>query len=345
MKPAELFRAIVYPLTEASVLIPLLVFWLLVSVAGWGGIFGLFLIFLVIVPAVFRFQMIVLEARALGRTPATPDIEFFNWFGNVWTLFPFFIVVLLTGATITVANQFGTSWAILPVLFAAVFFPASVAVLAITHSPLQSLNPAALTHLWKKCAATFWLATLFLVLVSWLAAEAEVLSPIWTNLVQLLLSFSFFSLVGSLIEPYGLIEDIDIPGPTEKDASEVAVHLEKARTTVLNHAYGFISRDNREGGFNHVFDGIRNDPDPVAAWAWFFERMLRWENQGPALFFAQRYIHDHLQHNEALPALKLIMRCRLIDEQFRPLPEDVAPAIAACEAYENDELAAILRRN
>lgn len=345
MKPAEFLRAIVYPLTESSVLIPLLVFWLVIFVASWGGIFGLFLIFLVIVPAVFRFQMIVLEARALGRAPATPGIEFFNWFGNAWTLFPFFIVVLLTGATITVANHFGTTWAILPVLFAAALFPASVAVLAITHSPLQSVNPIALAHLWKKCAATFWLATLFLVVASWLAAEAEVLSPILTNWVQLLLSFSFFSLVGSLIEPYGLIEDIDIPAPTEKHASEAAVDLEKARAKVLNHAYGFISRDNRDGGLKHVFDGIRNDPDPVAAWAWFFERMLRWENPGPALFFAKRYIHDRLQHNEALPALKLIMRCRLIDETFRPLPEDVPLAIAACEAYENKELAAILRRN
>jgi len=327
------------------VLIPLLVFWLLVSIASWGGIFGLFLIFLVIVPAVIRFQMIVLEARALGRTPATPDVEFFNWFGNAWTLFPFFIVVLITAATITVAKNFGTAWAIIPVLLAAIIFPASVAVLAITHSPLQSLNPTALGHLWKKCAGTFWLATLFLVLVSWLAAEAESLPPIWKNLVQLLLSFSFFSLVGSLIEPYGLIEDIDIPAPKEKDASEVAVDLEKARTKVLNHAYGFISRDNRDGGFDHIFDWIRNDPDPVGAWAWFFERMLRWENKGPVLHFARRYIHDHLQHDEALPALKLIMRCRLIDDQFRPLPEDLPLAIAACEVYENEELAAILRRN
>lgn len=345
MKPAEIFRAIVYPLTESSVLIPLLVFWLLVSIAGWGGIFGLFLIFLIIVPAVFRFQMIVLEARALGRTPATPDIEFFNWFGNAWTLFPFFTVALLTWATIAVAKNFGTAWAILPVLFAAALFPASVAVLAITHSPLQSLNPVALGHLWKKSAATFWVAAVFLVVSSWLAVEAEALSPIWTNLVQMLLSFSFFSLVGSLIEPYGLIEDIDIPLATEKDASEIALDLENARTKVLNHAYGFISRDNREGGFGHIFDWIRKDPNPVAAWAWFFDRMLRWENQGPAMFFAQRYIHDHLQHDEQLPALKLIMRCRLIDEQFRPLPEDLPLAVAACEAYENEELAGILRRN
>lgn len=345
MKPADVARAIAYPVTESTVLIPLIVFWLLMSLAVWGGVLGLFLMFLIIIPAVFRFQMIVLEARARGATPATPDIGFFNWFGRAWTLFPVAVVVFLTWITVAVGQNFGTAWAIVPVLFASVFFPASIAVLAITHSPLQSLNPLALGHLWKKCGATFWLATLFLIIASWLAVEAETLPVMWANLAQLLLSFSFFSLVGGLIEPYGLIDDIDIPAPLEKGAAEIAGDLDKARTEALNHAYGFISRDNREGGFNHLFDWIRKDPDPVGAWAWFFDRMMRWENHLPALFFAQHYLHDQLQHGEQMPAVKLIMRCRLIDEQFRPLPEDVPAATAACVACANEELAGILQRN
>jgi hypothetical protein len=345
MRPVDVVRAIVYPVTESSVLIPLIVFWLLVSLAVWAGVFGLVLLLLVIVPAVFRFQMIVLEARARGTTPATPGLELFNWFGKAWTLFPFFISMCLTWAVIAVAQNFGTAWAILPVIFAAAFFPASIAVLAITHSPLQSLNPLALGRLWKKCGATFWVATLILAIASWLAVEAQTLPAMWAILAQLLLSFAFFSVVGSLIEPHALIDDIDIPAPSEKDAAEVDADLKKARTDVLNHAYGFVSRENRAGGFKHVFDRIHEDPDPVGAWAWFFDRMTRWEDQTPALFFAQHYLHDQLQHGEQLPAVKLIMRCRLIDEQFRPLPEDVPAAIVASDACANPELAAILRRN
>ncbi|MGI9247369.1 MAG: hypothetical protein ACR2QI_00045 [Woeseiaceae bacterium] len=345
MRPVEIVRAIAYPVTESSVLIPLIVFWLLVSLAIWAGVFGLVLLFLVIVPAVFRFQMIVLEARAKGVTPETPGLELFNWFGQVWTLFPFFVSACIAWAVIVVAQRFGTALAILPVVIGAAFFPASIAVLAITHSPLQSLNPVALGRLWNKCGATFWVATLSLAIASWLGVEVRTLPMTGAILAQLLLSFAFFSLVGSLIEPYGLIEDIDIPAPLEKDAAEAAGDLEKARTDVLNHAYGFISRENRAGGFKHVFDWIHEDPDPVAAWAWFFDRMLRWEKQAPALFFAQHYLHDQLQHGEQLSAVKLIMRCRLIDEQFRPLPEDILAAIAACDACANPELTAILRRN
>lgn len=345
IKPINILRAVIYPVTESVVLIPLIVFWLLVSIAMWGGMLGRVFLLLVVVPAVFRFQMIVLEARARAVTPATPDIGFFNWFGKAWTLFPFVSASLLISATAVVGLEFGTAWAILPVLIAGVFFPASIAVLAITHSPLQSLNALALARLWKKCLSTFWIATLFLIIASWLAVEVTTLSFLWASLSWLLLSFAFFSLVGSLVEPYGLIEDIYIPAPLEKDAAAAAGDLDRERTEVLNHAYGFISRDNRKGGFDHIFDWIQKDPDPVAAWDWFFARMLRWENPRPALFFAQHHIHDHLRHGELVPAVKLIMHCRLIDEQFRPFHEDTQAAIAACDVCNNPELATILKQN
>lgn len=344
MRPTDVVRAIVYPLTESTVLIPLLVFWLLVSLALWAGLFGLILLFIVI-PAVFRYQMIVLEARARGVTPATPDLALFNWFGKLWTLFPLFVALLLTWAIVAAAYYWGTAWAILLVLFASVFFPASVAVLAITHSPLQSLSPPALLRLWKRCAGTFWIATVFLLVASWLSAEAGSLPATLAGLVQLFLSFAFFSLVGSLIEPYGLIEDIEIPVAPDKRRDAIVRDLESTRTAVLNHAYGFISRDNRSGGFKHVFDSIETDPDPVAAWAWYFEQMLRWEDQRPAMFFAQHYLHDQLRHGEQGPAVKLMMRCRLVDERFRPLPGDMAAATAAADACGNAELVAVLSQN
>lgn len=345
MKLVDLVRALAYPVTESVVLIPLLVFWLLTTVAIWGGLFGLFLVFLIVLPAVIRFQMILLEARAKGVTPATPDIGSFNWFGKAWTMFPFLIVVCLTWTTIAAGRNFGTAWVIPPVLFAAAFFPASVAVLAITHSPLQSVNPLALGRLWKTCRSTFWLATVFLIVAVWLAGEATTLPGVLANLVSLLLSFAFFSLVGSLIQPYGLIANIEIPAPLEKDAAAEAADLNKVRSAILDHAYGFISRDNRAAGLNHILDWIDKDPHPVTAWAWFFEQMLRWENREPAMFFAQHYLHDQLQHGEQTPAVKLMMRCRLVDERFRPWPEDVPAATLAAESCGNEELAAVLSQN
>ena len=343
MKPIDVFRAITYPLTEPAVLVPLLVFWLLLMLASAAGLLGLFLM-VVVIPAVFRYQMIVLEARARAATPATPDVDFFRWFGNAWTLFPVPVAFLLISLTIETAQRFGTRWAIVPVLFASAFFPASIAVLAITQSPLQSLNPVALYRLLKQCGDTFWMATAFLVVAAWLSVEAEVLPSMLASLVQLVLSFSFFALVGSLIEPYGLVDDVDIPVPLEKTAEDIDQDLEKARTYALNHAYGFISRDNRAGGFKHIFAQIEEDPDPVTAWAWYFRRMLAWESQDHALFFAQHYLHDMLHYGERVAAVKLIQRCRLIDERWKPQREDLPAAIEAAESIGHIEVAAVLKR-
>ena len=344
MKPANIVNAILYPVTQSSVIIPVLVLWLLMSFARWGGVLGLFLMFLVI-PAVFRFQMILLEARANGREPATPDVDFFRWFGNAWTLFPV-PLVLIAGWGITAAwANFGSAAAILALFAAGALLPASFAVLAITHSPMQSLNPIAIGRLLRECADTFWIAPVYMVVAGWLMLQAESLPTMLANLVTMLLISSVFSVIGSLIEPYGLMEDVSIPDSLQPDEDAIAGDLEKARIEVLTHAYGFVSRGNREGGFKHITDWIAKDPDVVTAWAWFFDRMMAWEQNEHALFFAQHYIHDMLRHGEKIPALKLIMRCRLVNEQFRPLREDMPAAIAAAESSGNIELATVLKRS
>jgi hypothetical protein len=343
MNPISIVRAIVYPLAAPAVLVPLIVFWVLVSFASWGGVLGLFLMFLIL-PAIFRFQMIVLEARARGAEPATPDVEFFNWFGHAWTLFPVVVSLAVAWAVVTTLEHFGMAWAVVVVMLASALLPASFSVLAITRSPLQSLYPVAIFRLLERTGSTLWIATAFLIVSCFLSYLAEDLPAMLTSLAQLFLTFSFFSLTGSLIEPYDLFGEVDIPAPLEKTAAEVSSDIEKERVAALAHAYGFISRDNREGGFKHLLAEIGKDPDPVAAWAWYFDNMLRWEQQHHALFFAQHYIHDMLTHGERIPALKVIMRCRLIDEQFKPLPEDMPAAVQAAENSGNIELAAVLKQ-
>jgi len=342
MKPSDVAKAIFYPLTQSSVLIPVVVLWLLMSLAQWGGLLGLFLMLLVL-PAVFRYQMMLLEARAQGRVPAIPGAEYFNWFGNAWSLFPVPLVLLAGWSVIAAASSFGTVGSLIVLLLTSVLLPASFAVLAITHSPLQSLSPEAIGRLLKGCGGTFWVASVYTVIAAWLILLTESLPLMIANLLAMLLISSVFSVIGSVIEPYGLMHDVSIPDSLEDGEEKVADDVERARTEVLTHAYGFISRNNRSGGFKHVIDWIAKDPDAAEAWAWFFERMMRWENREHALFFAQRYVHDMLRHGEKIPALKVIMRCRLVDPNFRPLVEDLPTAVAAAESCGNIELALVLK--
>ena len=144
---------------------------------------------------------------------------------------------------------------------------------------------------------------------------------------------------------YDPVPGVGIAEPVELPPDAAAKELDNDRKRVLNHAYAFISRDNRAGGFDHIFDSIAEDPDPADAWSWFFDCMLGWEDQQTALFFAQHYLHDLLQRGDQLRAVKVMLRCELVDEQFRPMPDDRAAAIAAAEAMSNAALALKLQRN
>jgi len=131
------------------------------------------------------------------------------------------------------------------------------------------------------------------------------------------------------------------PVPGDKEVEE----LRKERAAVLNHAYGFISRDNREGGFKHIHDRLGRDPDPDDAWSWFFDQMMLWETKEPALIFAQSYLTRLLHDGDYSKAVKVITRCRYVNESFLPLADDCELAREAAEACGNEDLAGVLERS
>jgi hypothetical protein len=343
MNPGNLLKAALVPVTEFTVVLPLVLFAILSALGLSGGPMGILLLVLLL-PPVFRFQMLVMEASAKGVAAEPLDAENFSFTGSGWALFPLPMVVFIAWATFAASQRFGDGAATLVLMIAAVLLPASLAVLVVTRSPLQSLSPVAIARLIRTCIDTFWIAPLYLVVVGWLCLQVGELPALLMTFVPLVLTFSFFSLTGALIEPYGLLDDVYIPDAIEPDEKEVLSDIEKSRVAALAHAYGFVSRDNRKGGFEHVFGEIEKDPDPAGAWAWYLDRMLGWENGVHALFFAQHYVHDALRHGEDVNAVKVIMRCRMLDENFRPLPEDLPAALEAAEKTGNIELAAVLNR-
>ena len=222
--------------------------------------------------------------------------------------------------------------------------PASLAVLAITHSALQALNPMGLLRVYQRAGKAFLVAPMYFLALAAAAIEADGLPP-WARIfTTLFMMYSFAALTGALIAPSRLVRDVDIPDPTPEDEQRIAADLERARMNALNHAYGFVSRDNREGGFRHLFDEIGRDPDPAGAWDWYLRRMLDWEHKHHALFFAQHYIRDALRHGEEKRAFKATMRCLHEDPTFRPFGEDRAILAEAARRAGNAELAEVLKR-
>ena len=344
MTPSEVFEEITYPLTHAAVLMTMVLLYVLLSFAAYGGVLGLFLLFLIL-PALFRYLMVVLQWRARGLDTPTLEVDHLNWFGNAWSIFPALLSVLITLGLYWVSGNFGATAAYVVSIILIAVLPASLAVLAISQSPLEGLNPMSIGAVIKRCGGDYWIAPTFMIASCGIAIFIERVIP-WQfarGFITFYLLFALFALIGGIVRSEDLADEADIPDAVEPEPAVVAGALEKERTAVLNHAYGFISRGNRAGGFRHIESWLQRDPDPETAWAWFFGQMMRWEIKMPALVFGQSYVSELLKAGDDVTAVKVMLRCRLENPDFVPLADDLELAIEAAERHQNQELAAFLR--
>ena len=152
-----------YPARSPGTMIALITFLLLFGLSFAAGLIGLWLL-VMIVPAFFRYLVMIAEARARGIDAAPPGIEYFSMAGNLWTLFPALPVFAAGNGWVYLNENVGQAAAIAFAFLAAALFPAMMAVLVITHSPTQSLNPVALYNLMRETGESYWWAPLTLLL-------------------------------------------------------------------------------------------------------------------------------------------------------------------------------------
>ena len=344
LKPAEIAAEFFYPASNAAVAMSLSFLFLLLKLAAWGGLLGLFLLALIL-PAVLRYQMRILDARARGADPGPLQADDVLWMHHPWSLFQLVHIAIIIYVLYFAGSRYGIGAMLAAAAILAAVIPASLAILAITRSPLESLNPLSIGRLIEKVGTPYWLLPTFFVLVAWLQwwIQESFLPTFFADFLVFYSNIVLYAMIGVVIRPFNLHQEVDIHDPVEPQQEVLDERLEKDRTKVLDHAYGFISRDNRAGGFRHIESWLRQDPDPESAWPWFFEQMLRWEDKHPALLFGQSYLHALLQEGDESTAVKVLMRCRALNDAFKPLPDDMPLAIKAAEKSQNQELADLLR--
>ena len=344
MSLARALQAILYPLGNGVVLAAVVFFWALLALVDAAGLFGLWLL-IAIVPALMRFQLLLLQDRMHDRNPDAPGAEFFSLFSGAWSLFPVVFVFAAILLMLFAVRLLGDAGALLASVLIALVFPAAMIILALTRSPLESLNPLAHIRLIGRMRGNYLAPCAFLLLLLLLGQTLTgVLPPLLHKPFFLLAAFAFMSLAGTAAAGLGLPQEVDIYAPLEVTDEQRAADLDAERVRILNHAYGFVSRENRAGGLQHVYAWLAEDPRPAEGWAWFFNEMLRWERSDAALFFGQHYLHRLLLVDEHVAAVKLMLRCRLLDETWRPEPADLEAAINAAEICRNEELQVVLER-
>jgi len=341
--PREFLEELTYPLSSRSTLIALITFLLLISLAAAAGMLGIWL-GVITIPAFLRYLTMITAARAQGRDASPPGIEYFSFVGNLWTLFPVIPVFLVANLVSATGNAAGAAAATVLAAGFAMVFPALVAVLVITHSPLQSIDPRALYRFIRRCGKSYWYAPATAMLIVLLPTMLSFLPDTVLKLIEVYFVVVLFAVTGAVTRGSTLFTEVELPEAAEVDEEKLRRGLARKRAQVADHAYGFVSRGNLDGGLEHIYRWLARDPEPDAAWPWYFEQMLRWEDPYPGLRLAQQYLGRLLEAGDQVGAVKLMLRCRLIDATFRPLSADRPQAIAAAKACSNPELAAALSR-
>ena len=341
--PRSFLHELAYPVSEMAIALSIIAFWFFARLAIAAGLLGLWLA-VVVTPAFFRYLLYVLEARAAERQVPTLGGELFNWIENFWSLFPLVLVTAIVWGEFFLAQEYPAFVAVGFGLLVASIFPASMAILAITRSPVESLKPTAMVKLIRLCGMDYVLVLLTVAALSGILVflAAPVLPRFAIELAFIYLVFLLFSFTGAVVAKSGARFMISIPDPLELTVDEIATQIDAKRSATLSHAYSFISRGNRAGGLAHIQSYIDNSPDPASDYAWFFNEMQNWESKDEALFFAQRYLGFLLDSNERVSAMKLITRCRLENSLFRPLPEDRQRALDVATQLGHDEMVRFL---
>ncbi|HZW59720.1 MAG TPA: hypothetical protein VFE85_05445 [Woeseiaceae bacterium] len=336
------FKRLADPVLESSILITTLFFWLAFYIAIKAGMFGLWLL-IVLVPAWIGYLVRIVEARALRRAPPLLGIEHFNMAHALWRMVAVLPIVLLWFLHDYVGPRSALA-ANAVLLIGILWLPLLLARLAITHAPLASLDPRGSARLLRRLGAGFlWppavlLAAVFCV--RWLR-QAGVAEGLLT-VVVLYWQTAFCAVTGEVVAALDVRREIDIDAPLERSPEEYAAACEVQRQAALNHAYAFISRDNRAGGFAHLAEFVSRSEDPFASERWFLDGMFGWERPDAALAYAQLHLGHLLAARRDVEAMKLMARCLRVDARFRPLPADQGLALAVAERLGNDEVAARL---
>jgi hypothetical protein len=341
MSPREYLRELAFPATSTTTIFALIAFFILLWLALAAGLFGLWLA-IVTIPALLRYLTMIAEARAGGIDTAVPGIEFFTLVGQWWTLFPTVLVIALAWLFRFTGHVVGEPAAMLVLVGGAILLPAPVGILVATHSPIASLDPRGIGQYIGDAGAGYWYAPATLVLSAVVTVLPDFL-PMWAlALVALYLSAASFAVIGAVTRQIGLVERVDIADASEPDPDRILETEARERARALTHAYGFASRGNRDGALAHIYDRLASDPDPDVAWPWFLEQMLAWDDPFPGLLLAQQYLGRLLELGDELAAVKLMLRCRMLHDGFRPLSADLPAAIDAARSRGNEELVAAL---
>ena len=136
----------------------------------------------VIFPAMIRFLIGVCEARIYRQAVEPPGIEKFGWIAGVWSFTALVWILLAVWCTVGAVNAYGVLGGVLVGAAVLTLLPAPLAMLALTRSPLASINPVALISLVRVCGWSYlWIPGVLSVFAIVVYGLSQVGCPAFAN--------------------------------------------------------------------------------------------------------------------------------------------------------------------
>lgn len=311
------FRA----LGNTTVIVTAVVYGFLLRLAGFAGLFGVLLWFLVML-SLWRYGYAVLRHVASGWNHfPPPDIESTNPFGEFAVVFHSLLFSLLLYLLATTPFVDGAlRWLLLLAVLAV--FPASAALMAMTRNVYAALAPPSIASLVRELGGDYGrllgvsvsLGAL-MALASWLSEVSFVLGLLG-EILAVWVVLALFLATGATVRAhradFDLVEGLD--DAAERRERERREDWQKT----LDRAYASVRSGLQAEAYRTVKELIASEGESLEIHQWTFNGMLAWDDPRHAALLGERFVRKLWDAGRKVEALELAERCRKLSPQFVP---------------------------
>ena len=297
-----------------------IVFALLLFIAGKAGLIGIPLALLV-VSWFFKYAYILFDHTVRGfDEPPTLDIQMVNPVDEQRPLAQVVILGLIYVAVKLLQSYSGLTAAIAAAVVFAFFLPASVAILGLESNILKAAYPVEWIRLVRGLGALYG-AVFFIIALYVLALGLLGRLDLWTPLEIAACMFailSVFSFLGGVL--YERRDELGLEtwvSPERTEAKNQRQALRQDETLVLQ-AYGLMRAGSHLKSWQVLLDWLKskgNDPDD---YRWLCARAASWDDPRYITRLTQELVDRLLTLKRTGEALDVVAKRLSVDSGFRP---------------------------
>ena len=309
------------PLANTTVIVVACVYAVLLPMALFAGIYGLFLEAILLL-SLWRYSYAILRnvARGWNHFPP-PDVESMNPFDNFAVVFHYVFFGALTVLLITTPfiNGFVR---VLGLAAVALVFPASAAIMGMTNSLGAALSPASVWSIARDLGADYArlvaVCVLLVVLgamsgllwqLSWSLGLAGEVFAVWTTM-------ALFLAIGATLRAHRFEFDLLEGADDVEQRDERERHEEWQK--IADRAYASVRSGLPAQAYRTIKELIEGEKDSLEVYQWTFNAMLAWDEPQHAAMLGERFAKRLWDEGRKVDALELAQRCRKISPSFQP---------------------------